>query len=112
MGRILLAFAGLLWGVCSAEAYFIDGNELHRLCNESQLQGYNQGTCTGYVIAIVEMLGTFAGGCKLDNVKSGQLRDVIKRYLVDHPEERHQPAHFLVVYSMNQSFRCNFPSMP
>jgi hypothetical protein len=35
----------------TAEAYFVDGNDLHRVCGDG---GQNNQTCLGYVLGIVD----------------------------------------------------------
>ena len=41
------------------------------------------------------------------DVKSGQLVEVVKLYLRDHPEKRHLPAADLVTAAIKEKFPCN-----
>ncbi len=42
----------------------------------------------------------------MDGVTNGQVRDVVVKYLKDHPEERHFLASILAVKALSKAFPC------
>ena len=94
-------------------AHFVDGNDLYSKCREEgtayspvttfQLFAY----CQGYITGIAD--GILADGaesrlCMPDKVSGQQLFDVVRSYLVDHPEKRHLPAESLVTAAIREKF--------
>jgi len=56
--------------------------------------GYNEGFCLGYLKGIVDSLvnGAVPLMCRndsADRITFGQMRDIVLKYLRDHPENRH-----------------------
>ena len=107
-----------------ASAYYFDGNELFRWCeswhrqmsfNQDRQTSFNQdwfdgGHCGGYIGGVVDAFDTARVFCVPQgetDVKSGQLVEVVKLYLRDHPEMRHLPAADLVTAAIKEKFPCN-----
>ena len=101
----------LVFSAAAAHAeHFLTGNDLYRVCQGSGVDG---GVCTGYVIGVFDQwaagraAGPFAKpACLPPGVGSGQLKDVVVRYLRDHPEVRDQSAWALVVHAMIEAWNC------
>ncbi|TCP38037.1 Rap1a/Tai family immunity protein [Rhodovulum marinum] len=111
-----------------AEAQQIDGNELLESCASSE--GTMEGFCIGYIIGQIEgqrfgafiitsrlgvaedapdtngLLDSLIGYCVPYNASNAQLRDVVTKYLTDHPAVRHETARFSVWQALTQAFPC------
>ena len=100
-----------------AVAAFLTGNELLKRCSSSS---YNQGLCHGYIEGILDegeladeqdkvnryLLRSKWRACIPIAVRSGQLEDVVKKFLTDKPEIRHFSAASLVGAAMANAFPC------
>jgi hypothetical protein len=109
MKRIILIAAialGACPGVTLAEDIF-DGNELLQQCQHNGMWG--DGFCTeiAWGMAAALQAPDTHMACMAPNVKSGQLRDVVVKYLRDHPEKRHLGAANLVSLALQGAFPCN-----
>ena len=80
-----------------------DGNKLFQACqNNDRLYG----VCLGYVIGVEDALDGQLF-CVPTGVQAGQVIDVVKSYLLDHPEKRHLQAADLVTAALREKFPCN-----
>jgi Rap1a immunity proteins len=77
-----------------------DGNELQEECTQSAT------FCQGYVAGVFDAEKLFPTLCVPDEVRYGQLVDVVTQWLRDHPERRHDSAVRLVVQAINEKFPC------
>ena len=77
---------------------FYSGNELYELCNT------NRSACLYYVTGSVD--ATDEAICISSEVSNVQLRDVVTKHLTDNPQERHNPAWFIVRSSLAKNFPC------
>jgi Rap1a immunity proteins len=96
---VILALA--LWPR-AARAY--DGNELLRMCNDPNPT--NSGFCLGYTNGVSDTLETFNVACLSLGVTTGQVRDIVIKYLRDHPDQRHHNADFLATRALLVAFPC------
>jgi hypothetical protein len=94
--------------------FFYDGNKLQQLAeaddrfqNGTDVGGdsYKSGSLIGYIVGVVDTSDNVLF-CTPDNVKIGQLIDIVKKYLRDNPEKRHRPASDLVIDSLSSVFPC------
>ncbi len=92
MGAVSL---GLALAAEPARAEWMSGNELHETCASGS--AVDKALCLSYVMGVLdgsrfldEPLKTPTGAT------GGQVRDVMSKYLADHPEIREQPARVLV----------------
>jgi len=97
----------------NAKAWFLDGNKLYRDCTTKESDDHhflNRSYCNGFVTGVTDMLGSTERlaemTCLPDKVTVGQVRDVLIKYLKDHPEKRHLPAFVLVFNSQREAFPC------
>jgi hypothetical protein len=63
---------------------------------------------TFYVVGITDATTALKEGhiCLKENISSGQLKAVAKKYLNDHPEELHLAAASLIIFSLKKAFPC------
>lgn len=88
------AFAG------TAHAGFFDGNALFERC--SAKSGSDLGICVGYISGVAD---TFEDTkCLTAGVDLRQVKDVVKQYLENHPDERHHRASSIVVAAVQKAF--------
>jgi hypothetical protein len=87
--------------------HFLDGNQLREMCRQSL------PACRGYVMGALDqdLLWTFAqkkndNFCWPPNVDSGQIADVVVKYLDDNPAERHYSAASLALVATMKAFPC------
>ncbi|QIE54961.1 hypothetical protein G5B40_05545 [Pikeienuella piscinae] len=106
----------------------IDGNELYETCTDENpvLAAF----CVGYIIGYVEgspwgafvvlnrlapkddnavanaLAREFLGSCPPENASNSQLTDVVKKYLEEHPETRHESARTLIWQAFSEAFPC------
>ena len=93
-------------------AGFIDGNELY----ESGLESYkidigqrgswiDVGFYAGYVDGVFD---AYVGllFCPPNNIKAGQVYDIVFKYLQNHPENRNLSANTLVFKALNKIWPC------
>jgi hypothetical protein len=94
-----------LWRIGNI-ATFYDGNQLYRLCTSSNNGDAN--FCSGYVAASADFLQNQNANyvCLPPNVVVGQLMDVVKKYLTDHPETRQYIAISEIEVALEKAFPC------
>jgi hypothetical protein len=87
----------------------VDGNELSHLCTSKGARA--NGLCYGYVTAIAEVARGDDGlyghhACLPEHTTRRQAVEVVKRYLDQHPEQRHYGASGLVAEALAEAFPC------
>lgn len=86
----------------------LTGNALLRTICDRQ----GESTCLAYIRGVAEGLKVSEGSgaarlfCLPVGGDYGQARDVVVKYLNDHPEQRHYPAAYLVSFALTQAFPC------
>ena len=100
----LVAMATAVALVClpAAARADVDGNELWRLCTSKGTRA--NGLCYGYVTAIAEVARESDG--LYGHHAWRQTVEVVKRYLEQHPEQRHYGASSLVAEALAEAFPC------
>ena len=109
--RRLVATATAVALVClpAAARADVDGNELWRLCTSKGTRA--NGLCYGYVTAIAEVARGSDGlyghhACLPEHTTRRQTVEIVKRYLEQHPEQRHYGASSLVAEALAGAFPC------
>lgn len=104
----------------------ITGNQLLEICQSADLA--KQGFCVGYSTGVLEgmrwgaavpllraevpqaeveeSIDTFLGYCLPEGATHGQYKDVIVRYIDQHPETRHTSARLLAQLALVEAFPC------
>ena len=86
------------------------GNELHKTCqtdlSNSEYAVFNSGFCLGYISGAHEALGGPPLTCEPDGVNRNQIVDIVKKYLVEHPEKRHEHSVKLIMEALENAFPC------
>jgi len=91
----LAAIAGIAALSTPAHAEWMDGNQLHDTC--STTAPLDRATCLSYVIGVLDGLRYLSQPpVTPKGATAGQLRDVVAKYLTDHPEKRDQQARTLI----------------
>ena len=89
---------------------FLTGNDLWSRC--SGKSAFDAGFCMGYLGGIVDaMMGQPPGilgrtACFPEHVTAGQTRDVVMRYLEQHPDARHYSAASIAATALMEAFPC------
>ena len=83
---------------------FVDGNELIEMCKtEAQIcEAYIVGTADTYEMVALHLTNI----CRPKAVTVPQIGEVILKWLVEHPAERHRPAAKLAGLAMADAWPC------
>lgn len=106
----VLAVTGLSFALAgkqetaSGRHYFDAGNDLYSKCTDKA--DTRQGYCIGYVVAVADLLSVQGAACISAQVEKGQVQDLVRKRLTDHPEERDKPAAELAADSIRRAFPC------
>jgi hypothetical protein len=88
-----------------ARADFMTGNQLWEKCQASP-----PIICAGYVSAVADIMGHHTvfnrRACFAPEVTNGQVADVVKKWLREHPESRHYVASSLAAEALAEAFPC------
>ena len=102
MKRLILITA---LAASSAHAEFYTGNQLLNLMNGSNME---QMHALGYVVGIADVwtgvrvcAPSGSGG-----INAGQVHDVVKQYLTNNPQVRHQTADVLTMNALSNVWPC------
>ncbi|MCA1338092.1 Rap1a/Tai family immunity protein [Pseudooceanicola marinus] len=123
---LALAFA---WYPHPSKAQQVSGNSLYSACRSES--GVELGFCVGFVLGAIEgesfgafiviqrlmpgqttdesnsAINAFLAHCIPSDATNEQLRDIVVRYLSDHPESRHFPARGLIWNALMEAFPCS-----
>ena len=104
-----MALAVLAGTAGTAQANFVNGNDLLKRCNDPQAPFY----CGGFVSGAHDGFTTAWGWskqapmfCVPTGVSIPQLVDITVAYLEDHPETRHYAASELIGLAIREAFPC------
>jgi hypothetical protein len=105
MQKIVVVAAMLsLTMTCPAFARdFTDGNALYDVCQKPE--GY--AWCQGYTQGAVDVYQSMGSSCVPDGVQAPQLRDLVVRWLREHPERRQIAGPFVVARVIGENFPCS-----
>lgn len=114
MRLIVMTLGALLTG-STANASFLTGNELHDYCESlpGTALGYIMGVAdfNGINLAVVDLNGQSVQAkkfvCIPANATGDQTKDVVCKYLADHPKDRNLPAPILVYSALLDAWRCS-----
>jgi Rap1a immunity proteins len=110
--RALIVAVGLLSPVSASSQYtvpipgFKNGTQLYEDCT-APLENPRNGTCTAYVMGMVDVLVELRQICPGAGVTGGQAADVITNYFYSHPEVRHLSAASEAKLALQMAFPCN-----
>ncbi len=84
------------------------GNQMMGLCHSAE--AFGQGLCVGFAMAVAGLASWLPydapAACFMETVTLGQLRDIMVKYLDDHPEELHYSATSLAAKAFAKAFPC------
>ena len=102
--------------VGEARADFTSGNRLWDACQANDKANVNDAVkaifCTSYILGAGETFQALQVAkqiryyCVPDKVENGQVIDVVKLYLRDHPETRQFSAPTLIMRALKEKFPC------
>ncbi len=118
MNKLILMLAVTTWLVVGhttpAWSVWKKGNDLVEDCTSED--PWQEIACANYVIGVADMIsagftrevyGTFSPICIPTKTVTGrQLQRVVRKYLIAHPEETHNPTVVLVVLALREAFPC------
>jgi hypothetical protein len=98
----------------AAEAAFVDGNILHEACRMRTASTNYDEFVSGYVTGAVDHGHAIAASNKFappyclpeKGLKSGQVGDMVCKYLSEHPQNRHRSAGILVEQALRTAWPC------
>lgn len=100
MNRNIILALALAAGAAHAE--FKDGN---KLLSQIQSSGAEYGIALGYVTGVADAtVGIYH--CPPPNITAGQVTDMVKLHLEQHPDKRHLSADTHVVYVLKSAWPC------
>lgn len=99
---ILLSTAGI------AHAEFISGNKLLELMRGNAGEA---GIAIGYVIGATDAL-TGSVTCPPDSVSTGQIRDLVRKFLEANPEHRNHSADAIIGALLQRAWPCKKTAAP
>jgi hypothetical protein len=87
----------------AAHAEFLSGNQLLTRIDSAEIA--QQGVALGYVMGVHDSLRSVTH-CSPPDITSGQLRDMVRQYLVNNPQNRHLAADSLVGHVLKSVWPC------
>jgi hypothetical protein len=94
---------GLFW-ITSAFAAFDSGNTLFDSCNNSDAS--KQSHCLAYIAGVSDVLDGMHITCTGGRVSLDQVKDVVVKYLREHPEQRNSDADDSTSIALTLAFPC------
>lgn len=85
-----------------AATEFLDGDRISRWCLAEYYQS-SEWFCDGYVAGVADANQEL---CIPRNATVAQTSDIFKKYLREHPENRHQDAQTLVLRALTEAWPC------
>jgi len=102
----------LFFMVSFSFAWFIDGNSLYVDGLEyyknnigERANWFRDGIYEGYVFGVFDAYNQILI-CSPQNVRGGQVFDIVFKYLQNHPEERNKAADFIVLKALSRVWPC------
>jgi len=100
----LVVAAGLFW-IPSAFAAFDSGNALFDNCNNAS-DASKQSHCLAHIAGVSDVLDGMHIICTGGHVSLDQIKNVVVKYLREHPEQRDADADDSTSIALVQSFPC------
>lgn len=94
---VVAIFGAASFGLAAtpAHAEWMSGNELHDMCSASS--AVDRALCLTYVMGVLDGVQYLESPPRTPKgATGGQVRDVVTKYMVDHPESRDLPARTIV----------------
>jgi Rap1a immunity proteins len=114
--RYAIAVAGILSSllIMEAKADFTSGNQLWDACAaDEHKEPVKAMFCTTYILGagetfqVLQVANQVRFYCVPPKVENGQVIDVVKLYLRDHPESRQYSSPTLIMIALREKFPCN-----
>jgi len=101
---VLLAsfsFAGFIDG----NSLYVDGLEYYKNNIGERTNWFQVGIYEGYVFGVFDAYDDLLI-CSPQNVRGGQVFDIVFKYLQNHPEERNKPANIIILKALSRIWPC------
>ena len=95
--------ATLALACCSAHAEFRDGNRLLAELNSGS--PVQEALAVGYIMGVADV-GYGTNHCAPGSVTAGQMRDMVKNWLTEHPQYRHFMGDAIVGGVLKNTWPC------
>jgi len=85
------------------------GNGLLRYCDgmtPKDSNSWGDGLCYGYILGSAHTYFDSKILCNSGKATHQQIRDIVVKYLIDHPESRHHNSASLILNSLSDIFSC------
>lgn len=105
---LVLALSVSLMPISGQAVQFFTAGNLRGFCKEAdnRTSMLASGYCYGYIIGVSDILASKRLFCAPNDTIAGEILDVAKKYLSDHPEERYGVASSVVESALKQAFPC------
>ena len=110
--RKTVVAAALAVSSLPASANYLTGKDLYGDCSKPQ-GSFSQGFCSGYISGVVDAIEHYQVSkgaekivCVPKEASIGQVKEVVVRYLTQHPDERNNTASSLVWDAVRKAFPC------
>lgn len=104
MKRALVIFSFLLCSTPAQASYFDNSaNDYYGRCLSAKTF---DTACIATAASYLDMMSALGYRCKADNVNRLQTKDVLVKYLVEHPEIRNAPLPFSAILAFETAFSC------
>lgn len=92
-------------GLTQGRIAYLDGNELYEYCQSNELGCvlYIQGVVDGQLAAVTATSRDVAY-CIPQGSTAGQMKDIVVKFLADHPERRHLMGGVLVANALSNAW--------
>lgn len=95
-----------------ALANYLTGKDLYADCSKPQ-GSFSQGFCSGYISGVVDAIEYYQVGkgaeksvCLPKEASIGQVKEIVVRYLTQHPDQRNNTASSLVWDAVRNAYPC------
>ena len=116
MKKLIIAVLVMSWASPVWAAAFTNGNDLYEKCTvekSSNVYYMDYSWCQAYIIGAADALtgpDIGVGGftfCIPIEVTQLQVQDIVKKWLSNHPQNRHYSAHSLVASALSEVWPCS-----
>ncbi len=108
--RRLALVLGFLCVSTDCFGFYLNGNKLHELCLTKEKSSTVRMMLRAYSMGIVDASAAYAKGnrhfCVPDGVVGDQVTDVVCKYLVENPSQRHSEAGDIATAALLTTWPC------
>jgi hypothetical protein len=87
------------------QASFYSAQEIKDMCRKNEAR-FGDGLCMGFIMGVHDLASGSNEVCAPKGVTIGQVMDVVKKYLNDHPEKGHYSADSVIWIALQEVWPC------